>query len=537
MIKHNHCFKNQGFSGNQVAAVVVYLARQEVLNLRKARQIWPRELQLISRQTDREVKKLASIYRKQNSQRTEPFPDENIPNEHHDYDKLHIIVDLTKTRQTMGGSGLEDPTLMSPKANIHIEHYGSAKKTTAEKNCAVQSVPVLKKNATSGARPQQLSSQKGLLNSNVKQQLENAKHMPFRTKKQTTHPKVIATKGVLSCQTEKDKIGEQPGRNNKVRHFISAQKQEDGKVRLFAERRISQTNNQMESDTLLNLRMKTVELSKQLSVADNRNFHSNTGSANKGQLTHKLTSHKSTKSLAYGLKGSSRQDIYLGAQDSVNSGCMTTKNQTSQSLYSSTSQSQFKTKLQSKYGISAQNKMFANGTLKHSSKAADSSQSENKHISCSKEPKPFSRNQAQAFRNTTNLQKADESISSINRQSKYANPYIYHRKTTSKHLGTEAEEEDCLQKTSTFGGASDTQLKPRYRESSENAALQSREFKQSGATLPDLNGSRLCRKYSDYGAPKLSSSQESFHSKLRAPTILAPQLADGKNENSQQALL
>ena len=64
MIKVSHCFKNQGFSGNQVAAVVVYLARKEVLNLNKARKIWPKELQLISRQTDREVKKLASLYRK-----------------------------------------------------------------------------------------------------------------------------------------------------------------------------------------------------------------------------------------------------------------------------------------------------------------------------------------------------------------------------------------------------------------------------------------------------------------------------------------
>lgn len=96
---------------------------------------------------------------------------------------------------------------MSPKANIHIETYGSARKHTAEKN-SIQSVPVLKKNATSGARPQQLSSQKALMNSNIKQQLENAKHQPFRTKKQTTHPKVIASKGVLSCQTEKDKLGE-----------------------------------------------------------------------------------------------------------------------------------------------------------------------------------------------------------------------------------------------------------------------------------------------------------------------------------------
>jgi hypothetical protein len=159
MIKQNHCFKNQGFSGNQVAAVVVYLARQEVLGMRKAKQVWPKELQLISRQTDREVKKLAGIYRKQNSQRTEPFQDESIPDENPAYDKVQVIVDLTKSRQAVQSSGLEDPTLMSPKANISIEHYGSAKKQTAEKVPVAQiSVPILKKNATSGGRPQQLSS-------------------------------------------------------------------------------------------------------------------------------------------------------------------------------------------------------------------------------------------------------------------------------------------------------------------------------------------------------------------------------------------
>lgn len=84
----------------------------------------------------------------------------------------------------------------------------------------------------------------------------------------------------------------------------------------------------------------------------------------------------------------------------------------------------------------------------------EASHSENKPqyaAGTSKEQKQsYSRNLAQAFRNTTNLPKADESVLSLNRPSKYANPYIYHRKTNSKILGT--EEDDVLQKTSTFGG-------------------------------------------------------------------------------------
>ena len=49
MIKQYSCFKNQGFSGNQVASMIVYTARQEVLNLSRSRHIWPKELQLLSR--------------------------------------------------------------------------------------------------------------------------------------------------------------------------------------------------------------------------------------------------------------------------------------------------------------------------------------------------------------------------------------------------------------------------------------------------------------------------------------------------------
>ena len=94
MIKQNRCFKNQGFTGNQVASMIVYTARQEVLNLSRARHIWPKELQLISRQTEKQVKKMASIYKKGlNSHRIEPFAEDNIANEQTKYSD---IVDLTK---------------------------------------------------------------------------------------------------------------------------------------------------------------------------------------------------------------------------------------------------------------------------------------------------------------------------------------------------------------------------------------------------------------------------------------------------------
>ena len=82
MIKQKICFKNQGFSGNQVASMIIYKARQDVLNLTRSRHVWPKELQLISRLTDKQVKKLCSIYNKGTSQhRVEPFEDNGTTNE------------------------------------------------------------------------------------------------------------------------------------------------------------------------------------------------------------------------------------------------------------------------------------------------------------------------------------------------------------------------------------------------------------------------------------------------------------------------
>lgn len=55
MIKVQDSFKNQGYSSNQVASTIVYMARQEVLRTKKAKLLWPKELQLISRQTHKQV--------------------------------------------------------------------------------------------------------------------------------------------------------------------------------------------------------------------------------------------------------------------------------------------------------------------------------------------------------------------------------------------------------------------------------------------------------------------------------------------------
>ena len=55
MLQVQDSFKNQGYSSNQVASTIVYMARQEVLRTKKAKLLWPKELQLISRQTHKQV--------------------------------------------------------------------------------------------------------------------------------------------------------------------------------------------------------------------------------------------------------------------------------------------------------------------------------------------------------------------------------------------------------------------------------------------------------------------------------------------------
>jgi len=125
MIKQYSCFKNQGFSGNQVASMIVYTARQEVLNLSRSRHIWPKELQLLSRQTDKQVKKLAGIY-KQGSRvnRIEPYEDNsNLAGNHEGANKSSRYLDLTKPPSSY------ETGLISPRATtLHHEHLVSCEK-------------------------------------------------------------------------------------------------------------------------------------------------------------------------------------------------------------------------------------------------------------------------------------------------------------------------------------------------------------------------------------------------------------------------
>lgn len=109
-----------------MASMVVYTARQEVLNLARSRHIWPKELQLISRQTDKQVKQLANIY-KQGTRvhRIEPFEDNGtLPCNQEGTKKSERYLDLTKPPQNY------DAGLMSPKATtlLHNEHQVSCER-------------------------------------------------------------------------------------------------------------------------------------------------------------------------------------------------------------------------------------------------------------------------------------------------------------------------------------------------------------------------------------------------------------------------
>ena len=86
--------------------MIIYVARQEVLNLSRSRHVWPKELLLISRQTEKQVKKLASIYKKgARTHRVEPFATDDL--------KSGRFYPLTQAIE---------PVLSSPKAKIIIDH-------------------------------------------------------------------------------------------------------------------------------------------------------------------------------------------------------------------------------------------------------------------------------------------------------------------------------------------------------------------------------------------------------------------------------
>lgn len=191
MIRQKSSFKNQGFSGNQVASMVVYTARQEVLNLTRARHIWPKELQLISRQTDKQVKKLARKYRAGNRiHRIEPFED-NVAT-------VQKINHGPATEQAKTVYKVSDPSLMSPKASVGVrDHLISSEKISVDIPVAQIVIPAARKRGdlvNSKKAKDQLSQSKsniseyklGTANSEVqdfKAPLETGKVAPFRTKK------------------------------------------------------------------------------------------------------------------------------------------------------------------------------------------------------------------------------------------------------------------------------------------------------------------------------------------------------------------
>jgi hypothetical protein len=109
--------------------MLIYVARQEVLNLSRSRHIWPKELQIISRQTDKQVKKLASIYRKGvRILRVEPF----------------ATVDDVKT----GRSYQSRTVLCSPKLKkklIQEQDHISCEKKRSDVLAAAQVLPAPRK--------------------------------------------------------------------------------------------------------------------------------------------------------------------------------------------------------------------------------------------------------------------------------------------------------------------------------------------------------------------------------------------------------
>ena len=225
MIKSETCFKNQGYSGNQVASAIVYFSRKEVLGLSKTRLIWPKELQLISRQSDKDVKKLTKIYKNMIKSKHEPFSDEATT---HDApaapQKLALVVDLILDTSETHSSGI------------------IAKKAVG--------------NTNSGLKNYNYRSHKDMptTSSGLKKQFESGKNIGFRHKaKNSLHSKVTSVKGGASCHADKYNGSKDhtttAQKTAQVRHFISAQKSEDGKVKLFAERRVSEASKMIEDNT------------------------------------------------------------------------------------------------------------------------------------------------------------------------------------------------------------------------------------------------------------------------------------------------
>lgn len=145
--------------------MIVYTARKDVLNLSRARHVWPKELQLISRQTDKHAKKLASQYKKilRTRNRIEPFEDNGGIYNYHQDKYARCVQDSGVVDLTMKHGENSDAALASPKASraSYICEVGEQLEVSSEKNTNQgEDVPAAQIVIPTAARKTLLSSNK-----------------------------------------------------------------------------------------------------------------------------------------------------------------------------------------------------------------------------------------------------------------------------------------------------------------------------------------------------------------------------------------
>ena len=142
--------------------MIIYAARQQVLNLSRSRHIWPKELQLLTRLTDKQAKNLANKYRQgSNHSRVLPYEDHcGLYNYHQERfvknDTQNKVVDLTQKKSEENIHANQSPRLNYAVAQGLSEDYI----TETDKNdvpIAQIVIPSAKKVEISGGKPNQRS--------------------------------------------------------------------------------------------------------------------------------------------------------------------------------------------------------------------------------------------------------------------------------------------------------------------------------------------------------------------------------------------
>ena len=96
--------------------MIVYTARKDILNESKALIIWPKELQLISRMTEKQARKLAIIYSENQDKYGVSQPLEEAGIRNHLEKEFASHYAMHKYHEVGHGQG----SLMSPKATINF---------------------------------------------------------------------------------------------------------------------------------------------------------------------------------------------------------------------------------------------------------------------------------------------------------------------------------------------------------------------------------------------------------------------------------